>query len=131
MTNSYDISHSDSLIQVNVTGIADEADIQELWVAIVKACDTFDCYEILGTSSLDQPFSTMTAFSHHEIFNDVGVTLRHRIAWVDLNHESEEILKFTETILQNRSKLNGSLFAPVEQGFSSPPPRSRKRRRAP
>jgi len=115
MAINYDISHSDSLIQVEVTGIADEADIRELWAAITKACSTFDCYDILGTSSLDQPFSTMTAFSHHEIFTDVGVTHRHRIAWVDLNHESEEVLKFTETVLQNRSKLNGGLFPSVDE----------------
>jgi len=114
MTIHYEISHKDSLIQVQVTGTTDEDSTRELWAAIVKACDTFDCYDILGTSSLDQPFSTMTGFSHSEIFTDTGVTLDHRIAWVDLNGESGDILKFTESVLVNRSKLNGGLFPSVE-----------------
>lgn len=116
MTIDYDISHSDSLIQVRVNGTADDADIRQLWAAIVEACETHDCYDILGISALDQPFSTVTAFNHHEIFTDVGVTLHHRIAWVDANSASEEVLAFTESVLVKRSKLNGGLFPSVEAG---------------
>jgi hypothetical protein len=114
MTISYDITHSDSLIQVRVNGSLDVADVRRLWTAIVEACETHNCYDILGVSALDQPFSTVTAFNHHEIFTDVGVTLRHRIAWVDENGASNEILAFTESVLVNRSKLNGALFPSVE-----------------
>jgi hypothetical protein len=114
MAMNYEISHSDSLVQVQVTGTIDEDSTRELWAAIVKACDKFDCYDILGTSRLDQAFSTMTGFSHSEIFTDVGVTLEHRIAWVDLNGESEDVLEFTESVLVNRAKLNGGLFPSIE-----------------
>ena len=115
MTISFDVSHDDSLIQVRVNGAPDDADIRQLWAAIAEACATHDCYDILGVSDLDQPFSTVTAFNHHEIFSDVGITLRHRIAWVTKNSASEEILAFTESVLVNRSKLNGGLFPSVDE----------------
>jgi hypothetical protein len=115
MAYNYEISHEDSLIRVRVTGTVDEATIRELWASIVKACETYNCYDVLGVSNLDTPFSTTAAFSHHEIFSDVGVTHRHRIAWVDENGDSREVLMFTETVLVNRGKLNGGVFASVDE----------------
>jgi len=112
---NYDIAHADSLVQVSVAGDLDEADIRQLWAAIAEACKSYDCYDILGTSDLDRPFSMITAFTHHEIFSDVGITLKHRVAWVDLNGKSDDILKFTESVLVNRSKLNGGLFVSVDE----------------
>lgn len=77
------------------------------------ACDSYSCYDILGVSDLDTPFSTMDAYDHHEIWAEVGVTLKHRIAWVNKDAESLEILKFTETVLLNRCQLNGGLFPSI------------------
>ena len=114
MAIAFDISHSNSLLEVRVIGNINEIDIKKLWGAIVEACDTHNCYDILGISELDAPFSTMDAFSHHEIFTEVGVTRRHRIAWVNLDAESREMLEFTETVLRNRFKLNGGLFPSIE-----------------
>jgi hypothetical protein len=115
MTYKFDISHSESMIQVRVSGTIDGAGIRKLWAAIAEACDSYDCYDILGVSELDEPFSITDAFNHHEIFTEVGITLRHRIAWVNVDTESREILKFTETVLVNRSKLNGGLFPSTEE----------------
>ena len=115
MTIKYDISHSGALIEVRVNGAPDDADIRQLWEAIVEACETHHCYNILGVSDLDQPYSTVTAFNHHKIFSDVGITLRHRLAWVPESSASEEILAFTESVLVNRSNLNGGLFPSVDE----------------
>lgn len=115
MAFKFDISHSESLIQVHVFGTVDEVAIRQLWAAIVEACDSANCYDILGISELDEPFSASDAFNHHEIFTEVGVELRHRIAWVNKDIESHDILKFTETVLVNRSKLNGGLFQSVDE----------------
>jgi len=115
MAYNFDISHSESLIQVHVFGTLDESAIRRLWTAIVEACDSANCYDILGVSELDEPFSTKDAFNHHEIFTEVGVGLDHRIAWVSKDIESHDIIKFTETVLVNRSKLNGALFQSVDE----------------
>jgi hypothetical protein len=114
MSYHFDIAHDESMIKVRVFGTIDAAAIRQLWAAIAKACESFDCYNILGVSDLDHPFSTWDAFDHHEIFADAGITLRHRIAWVNKDSESRDVLKFTETILVNRSQLNGGLFPSIE-----------------
>lgn len=115
MTFRYEISNRDSQIHVEVYGVIDGSGIRELWAAIVEACDQYNCYDILGISDLDQPFTTMEAFDHHKVFSDVGVTYRHRIAWVNRDPESSEMLKFTETVLVNRGKLNGRLFSTIDE----------------
>jgi hypothetical protein len=101
-------------MQVRVSGIIDQDGIRQLWAAIVEACDSYDCYNILGVSDLDMPFSVSDAFDHHEIFNEVGVGPRHRIAWVNKNSTSDDILEFTETVLLNRGQLNGGLFPSID-----------------
>jgi len=115
MAYTFDISHCESLIQARVFGTLDEGAIRELWTAIVEACDAHDCYNILGVSDLDEPFSIMDGFNHFEIFSEVGVGLRHRIAWVNKDSDSHDVLKFTETVLLNRSKLNGGLFQSIDE----------------
>lgn len=116
MALHYEITHSNSLINVRVSGNVDSDTTTEFWKAIVDACDAHKCYDILGVSELDEPFSALTAFQHHEIFTEVGITNRHHIAWVDQNEKSVDILKFTETVLVNRGKLNGALFNSIEEG---------------
>lgn len=116
VTLQYEIAHYNSLINVSVSGDINSAGVRELWKAIVDACNEHDCYDILGVSNLDEPFSALTAFQHHEIFSEVGVTNQHHIAWVDQNKKSAEIFKFTETVLINRGKLNGALFDSIEEG---------------
>lgn len=103
------------MLQVRVSGIFDEEGIRQLWAAIVKACDSYNCYNILGVSDLDRPFAVLDGFDHHHIFDEVGVGLRHRIAWVNNDSASYDVLKFTETVLRNRGKLNGGLFASIEE----------------
>jgi hypothetical protein len=115
MASNFDISYDGALIQVRVFGSIDEDGIRQLWTAIVNACDSHDCYDILGVSNLDVPFSTMDAYSHSETFSTVGVTARHRIAWVDGNGRSRKMLEFTHTVLKNRGKLNGALFPSIEE----------------
>ena len=115
MAFRFDISHRDDLIEVQVFGVLDEQAIHELWAAIVKACDDHDCYHVLGISDLDRPFSTVEAFGHIQVFKDVGVSWRHRIAWVAKDVNSEDVLRFTETLLVNRGLVNGAVFDSVEE----------------
>ena len=124
MTYSFDISHRDDLIDVRVGGVLDDVAIRELWSAIVKACDDHDCYNVLGISDLERPFSTVEAFGHIQVFQDVGVTWRHRIAWVSKDANSEDVLRFTETLLVNRGLVNGAIFNSIEEaeGWLRNPP---------
>lgn len=115
MSYKIDISHQDGIVHVRVYGTINEVSIRELWRSIVAACETHQCFDILGVSELERPFSTMDAFSHVEAFQDAGVTHRHRIAWVSGDAASEDILRFTETVLVNRGQVNGHVFSTTEE----------------
>ncbi len=115
MAIRYEISHDEGLIRVQVFGLVDKPAARELWSAVVAACDAHNCFDILGSSELEQPLSTMVALAHAEIFTEVGITRRHRIAWVGEDTVSQDMLEFTETVLLNRGKLTGGLFATVEE----------------
>lgn len=81
----------------------------DVWKAIISACNQYKCNNILGISNL-VPFDTMHAYAHTDIFEEVGVTINHRIAWVELNPNNEPMVKFIETVLMNRGLVNGHLF---------------------
>ena len=108
------IEHKGDYIHVRQYG-EDNYDISlDLWQRIVAACRQYDCYNILGESHTTE-LSTIDAYSHIEIFNLAGVTLRHRVAWVHKAAEPSAEGRFVETVLKNRGMVNGRLFASVAE----------------
>lgn len=87
----------------------------DLWRRVMKSCEEHGCYNILGESDTTNALSTLDAFAHVEIANEVGLTLKHRIAWVSHNVKARAIAEFVEDVLKNRCLLNGHLFPDVEQ----------------
>jgi hypothetical protein len=86
---------------------------KRLWSLVRDASDEHRCYSVLGighTISLD----TMEAFNHAQLFMDLGITHKFRIAWVETNPEIKDMIAFTETVLMNRS-LPGRLFTNVAE----------------
>jgi EAL domain-containing protein (putative c-di-GMP-specific phosphodiesterase class I) len=86
----------------------------DAWKRIVKACEEYQCYNVLGEQYMDNALTTMEAWDHQKIFAEAGVTHNMRIAWVDLNPATVEKTQFVETVLINRGLVNGQLFADVE-----------------
>ena len=84
----------------------------ELWKEVAKACKKYQCFNILGISDTT-PLKTMGAYDHHKIFDEAKITMKHRIAWVENNSKAIEMLLFAETVLKNRGRLNGKVFANV------------------
>ena len=87
----------------------------ELWHRIAKACKKHKCFNILGESNTNKLLSTMDAFNHIKIFQDAGITLKHRIAWVDNNPATKQQFRFIENVLKNRAAANGGLFENIEE----------------
>lgn len=116
--NKYEliITKKDDYIDVRLNGEMNLVDNHQVWLDIIQACDQFGIFNILGVSDLKR-FDTMHAYSHSDIFQDSGVTLRHRIAWVELNDDNVEMIKLIETVLKNRALVNEALFPSEEEAL--------------
>ena len=82
-----------------------------MWKDIIEACTTHQCFSILGLSNFDQPLKLADAIDHQAIFLEAGVTIDHRIAWVQLNPKAYAMTELVETVLLNRGMINGRLFS--------------------
>ena len=110
MTANYVISCVDSVIEVRVTGTPDRASIAQMWKDIVTACAEHQCLSILGLSNMDQPIKLADAIDHQAIFLEAGVTIDHRIAWVQMNPAAVRMNMLIESVLLNRGLANGRIF---------------------
>ena len=110
MTANYDISCVKSVIEVRVTGTPDRSSIAQMWKDIVIACKDHHCLSILGLSDMDQPLKLADAIDHLAIFLEAGVTIDHRIAWVQMNPAAVRMNMLVESVLLNRGLANGRVF---------------------
>lgn len=110
MGANYTIELRDSNIEVSVTGIPDRASIAQMWVDIAAACKRHQCHSILGLSNLSVPLKIADAIDHQAIFLEAGISIDHRVAWVQLNANAYAMTQLVETILLNRGLVNGRLF---------------------
>jgi len=111
MTAQYTIDYVDSTIEVRVTGIPDRASITQMWKDIIAASAEYQCLSILGMSNMDRPLKLADAIDHQAIFLEAGVTIDHRIAWVQLNPAAYKMTEIVESVLLNRGLINGRLFS--------------------
>jgi hypothetical protein len=110
MTAVYSIECVDSVIEVRVSGTPDRSSIAQMWKDIVAACAEHRCLSILGLSDMEQPIKLADAIDHQAIFLEAGVTIDHRIAWVQMNPEAVRMNLLIESVLLNRGLANGRVF---------------------
>ena len=110
MPIDYRIELRNGVIEVRVSGIPDRESTAQMWSDIIAACSRNNCLYILGISNLDKPQKLADAIDHQAIFLQAGVTIDHRIAWVQLNPDAVEMTRLAETVLLNRGMVNGRLF---------------------
>lgn len=111
MAVQYSIEYVNSTVEVRASGIPDRASLTQMWKDIIAACKEHHCLSILGIANMDRPLSLADAIDHQAIFPEAGVTIDHRIAWVQENPDARKRTEVAETILLNRGLLNGRLFA--------------------
>lgn len=110
MAAQYSIEHIYSTIEVHVSGIPDRQSVSQMWKDIIVACAEYQCLSILGISNMDEPLKLADAIDHQAIFLEAGVTIDHRIAWVQLNPKAYKMTEVAESVLLNRGLVNGRLF---------------------
>jgi len=103
------ISFEGSFIRVFSKGNKSYDSSFNLWQQVVEKFREHDCFNVLGVADSGKYLKTMEAFSHAKLFDELGITNKYRIAWVELNPEVIETTRFIETVLMNRG-LPGRLF---------------------
>ena len=111
MAVQFTIDYINSIIEVQASGIPDRQSVSQMWKAIIDACKAHQCFSILGLSNFDEPLKLADAIDHQAIFLEAGVTIDHRIAWVQLNPKAYAMTELAETVLLNRGLINGRLFS--------------------
>ncbi len=108
------ITHKGSYVHVNAEGLGSYDGAVDLWQQVVEACDQHQCYNILGEQYLFCNLSTHEALNYPDLFKKVGITKKHRIAWVDKNPRTREMTEFIRNVLTNRLVGNGRLFRDLD-----------------
>ena len=80
----------------------------------VETCVAHNCYKILGVANTTKPISTIEGFDLKDLFHELGLNYKYRIAWVELNPKVIEKIRFNETVLRNRG-LPGKLFKDINE----------------
>jgi len=115
MNSKISVTYEGEYILVQLTGDNSYEVSLKLWKKVVEACEKNQCFNILGVSSTNNPLKTMEAFDHINIFTEVGISPKHRIAWVEKNPEAAETFRFVETVIKNRKLVNGYLFSNISE----------------
>jgi len=113
MSYKFNLTRKDEYIYGSASGEDSYQTTLEIFKEIVKACDEYECYNILVVSEMT-PATILEAFNIQTLVKEAGITLKHKLAWVDKNPESLEINKFAATVLVNRSLVDGKVFSDVE-----------------
>ena len=67
----------------------------------------------LGIATSIKAPSITDSYKHGELFHNFKIDFRFKIAWVELNPEEVENIKFLEDVLKNRG-MNVKLFKDVK-----------------
>lgn len=109
------ISHRENYVHVLVEGLGSAEGAMDLWQQIVQACERYQCYNILGEQNLHCTVSTLDALNYPAMFKKLGITKKHRIAWVDNNPRTRETTEFIRDVLANRLMGHGRIFSDAER----------------
>ena len=87
---------------------------RSLWTEVVEICKKHDCYFVLGVSNAPGPMPTMDGYEHAELFRELEMFGKYRIAFAELSDDAREATLFVETVLRNRG-LSGKVFCTEEE----------------
>lgn len=85
-----------------------------IWTEITRVCKAHDCYDVLGVSHTPQPLPIVDGYEHAELFRELGIDSRYRIAWAEPGDEAKQATRFVEDVLVNRG-LPGRVFVSEEK----------------
>ncbi len=114
MQNTLKISFEGDHILVIADGDKDYRYMDRLWREMAAACEQHDCYDVLGIANTSTPVEAVDGYDLPVLFRELNIDQKYRIAWVEKNEDSRDVIAFFQTVLANRG-LPGLLFETEEQ----------------
>ena len=102
------------MIRVHTAGAFNFLNVYEMWERIVEACETRNCFKVIGLSNLDEPPAEIEGYEYLGMLEAVGLTPKHRVAWVAENPALLDVMTLAETVIRQRSELVVRVFKDVE-----------------
>ena len=109
MFNHITVTFEGDHVLVLTEGDKDYEFLEQLWSKIARVCEKHRCFNVLGIANTSTPIEAVEAYDLPRIFNANNIDQRYRLAWVEQNPDSVDIIDFIESILSNRD-LPGRRF---------------------
>lgn len=110
--NELSITFEGHYIQIISNGEKNYEFSKRVWSGAVDACKKHHCYDVLGIADTTVPLTASDGYEHADLFEQLGIDNRYRIAWVEKNAEAYQAVYFVETVLFNRG-FPGRVFLDV------------------
>jgi hypothetical protein len=114
MYNKIEVTFDGDHIRVIADGDKDYRFMDQLWREVATACDLNNCYNVLGIAKTTTPVEAVEAYELPQLFQELSIDQRYRIAWVELNDNARDVIAFLQTVLANRG-LPGQVFDTEEE----------------
>ena len=115
MTDQITISYEGDHILALSNGEKDYPFVVALWTKVRNACVKHKCFDVLGIAETTVPIETSDALKIADVFGDLGIDAKFRIAWVEINPEAYRIAFFAESVLANKGFPGGRVFLDVAE----------------
>ena len=97
------VSYRNDHVRIEVHG--NERGIEKaraFWTQVSALCREHDCLKVLGVSDSTGAVPTMDGYEHADMFRELGISEKTRIAWAELDDHARKATHFVETVLLNR-----------------------------
>lgn len=115
MSDDIKIRITDEYIHISVWGENTYKKCLHGWKELVSTCKKNNRFICLVEGNMDNPLSTMAAFDHGELLREVGIDHTYKVAYADLNPETNKAAKFGETVLHNRGFTMVRIFTSTKE----------------
>ena len=101
-TETYTITFEGDHLRAEIEAEKSIAWAQQFWGDIVEACKKHNSYNVLGLSYSMTPMPFLDAYDHIQMFRELGIDSKYRIAYVELNPQAVEIVRYVSDAFFNR-----------------------------
>lgn len=112
--NEIIITFEENYIQACSNGKKSIEFATKLWTEITNACKKHECFNVLGIANTTAPVNTIDAVNHVELFQNLDITRKYRIAWVELNPEAADMAHLVERLLSSH-KVTCRVFSDIAE----------------
>ena len=114
MDKGFTVAFQGDHVRIDTVAERNIDNARALWTAVVEACEKHDCFFVLAVSNAPGPMPIVDGYDHAQLFQELGIFGKYRIAWAELSDDARPATLFVETVLFNRG-LPGKVFRTEEE----------------